>query len=1172
MKCYQRTATRRKRLLLWIVFGCLTHLACAQELGIVRLSMEKQDASIEEILNDIRVQAGIKIFYNAQLVRNVCTSVSIEDEPLEKALEKIFQHTPLTYVIENGTIVIAKRKQQQATGKEKEIFGIVKDEEDNPLPGATVRIGNTDRGTITNANGAFKMHIPAETQTLTISYIGMESQIVRIGRNEAFTIVLREDNQQLADVVITGYQKISKERATGAFSIVKPETIEERHVTNISQVLDGLVAGMQGSDDGRGGKSFSIRGIGTMQGDQKPLVVVDGFPITDVANNGSSELNAFQKINPNDVESITVLKDAAAASIWGARSANGVIVITTKRGSRRERLNVEVNAQLSVVNKMNVDQITNTANSADFIAYERMAFENGWTSGEFSGASNELQYPVTLAQSILYKGMRFGTLTTDEMERQLSALALLDNREQIKEYLLKRQLQSQVNISITGGTQHNSTYASMMFTNDTGRLAGERSNTYFLNFNNQYRFNSRVTLHLGANFQHRNEHSAGLSTSDIATLSPYEMLLNPDGSYATQVNKYNTELLQSYPWQQFSYDSMNYNLLQEVRSRKYNTKHTLFRGQAGLDIKLMEGLNFNSKFQYEENRYDTENYNAPSSFYVRDVVNFYTPYDLETGTVGTSAIPKGGILMSGKGKTTATVFRNDLSFDRTFGGRHAVSVIVGNELSNYKTTTHSNPHLYGYSPDSRTSSPLAASKAVTLEGWEVSIPGTKANMTWNNNRYVSFYGNASYTLDEKYGLSVSARSDASNLITSKPRYRWSPLWSAGLLWNLERESFLSNCLWVNRLALRLTYGQNGNTSTSSSARTTIGMNSSNLDEGTGLNPGYIADYGNPTLRWEKTATTNVGLDFALLGNRLFGSVDFYNKKGTDILGNVNIAGVHGTHSVIFNNAELLNRGVELSLGTSIDLRSIDLNFSGTLSYAYNHNKVTSLYQEHHTVMDLIGSSYIEGLPMYPLYAFEYLGMKEGVPYVSDGNGGEIRIDDYSLMYGEESGALKYMGSMLSPHTLGLSLNLRWKALSLSALFNGRFGGKMRMPIFNYPVVEGWSKTRVNAQLADVLAGSNAVPALPQPYDYGYGIWSTYLSYLDTQVESASYIYCQEVVANFTLPHKTLRGIGIKEASIFGKLENLGLLWSANSKHYHPEYLPGVADPALTCSFGVRINL
>lgn len=1174
-KLHVQPQKRNLRIEIWLVALLLiSQQILAQSSQSIRITIHKKDAPLEEVLKEVKLKTDYALFYNSDLVKNIRTTVWMNNAPLKDVLNKAFEKTSLTYSIEEKTIIVSKsrRTDPPRRNKMKKIFGIVKDDQDNPLIGATIKIGNTNIGTLTNTTGNFQIDIPVDAQSFSVSYIGMESKTIHIGKNEAFTIILHEDAQLLSNVVVTGYQKISRERAAGSFSILNSKTIEQRHVSNVSQSLEGLVAGIQGTDDERGGKKFSIRGKGTMYGNDSPLIVVDGFPITDTTSSSDMGLNAFQKINPNDVESITILKDAAAASIWGARSANGVIVITTKRGNNKDKLRVEANSQISISNKYNVDEISNSARSTDFINYERKAFENNWTSGEYSGAMTDLQMPVTLSELLLYKGMRFKSISTDEMNQGLAKLAALDNRQQIKKYLLKRPIVSQVNASISGGNDRFDSYLSLMYQKNIGAIIGNKSDSYFINFNNDFKLNKHITLTAGLNLQHIDEQSTPITISDIRNLSPYEMLLNEDGSYATNVGQYNTDILNMYPWKSFSYQNMGYNILQEARSRDMKTKHLAFRTQFGLNAKIIDGLNFNSKFQYEENNYNYENYSNEESFFVRNMVNYYTTYDMSSGVVGTSAIPLGGIMMTGKGKSTASIWRNDFSFDKVFGEKHAICFVVGNEISNYKTTSRSNPYMYGYNPDTEIASSLSSTKAKNIEGWEISIPGTKANLSWNKNKYVSFYGNASYTFDEKYSISVSARSDASNLITSQPKYRWSPLWSVGLLWNMEHENFLKNNPIVNRLALRATYGQNGNACSSSSARTTISTVSSSLDEATGKNPGEIYDYGNPTLRWEKTSTTNIGIDFALFSNRLFGSIDFYNKKGTDILGNTKISGVNGTTNVIFNNSSLLNRGIEITIGSNLNLGNSGITLGGTLTYAYNYNKVLDLYNDSQLVSDILNASYIEGRPMNPIFAFHYLGMEDGKPMIDNGSGGKIAIDDFSLMFGDNSKALRYMGTSVSPHTLGLNLNLSWKGLMWQALLNGRFGGKFKAPIFNYPIIQGMTKTTVNAQYADVLDGDNSIPSLPQGEDTGYQNWTTYLNYLDTKVENSSYIYFKEMILDYTLPQLLVEKIKLKNISIFSKVENIGLLWTANKKHYHPEYLPGTPTPATTYTIGIRINL
>lgn len=1134
-----------------------------------------RDEPLANVIKAIGYMSESKINYSYDDVQGYTVSANLKQDNVEQALRKVLGGKPFS-IKRNGEFLIITKTSQEPDKKTEEriVHGHVTDEKGTPLYGASIIVEGTSNGTITDLKGEYSLKANVQDKTLLVSFVGMKSRKINLGKGNKYNIVLEEDRNLLNDVVVTGYQTLSKERATGAFGTIKEEEIEKRHVSNISNILDGMVTGVQGSSDSRGGKEYKIRGIGTMHGNSTPLVVVDGFPITDIANSTSSELNAFQKINPNDVESITVLKDAAAASIWGARSSNGVIVITTKKGKKNEKLNVDVSMQTAISQKYKVSQITNRASSAEQIDYERKSFEHNWINGEFSGSSNELLAPITQSQMLLYQGLRFGTISEEKMNEGLSQLSMLDNSDQIKKYLLKSPINTQVNASVSVGGEKSNTYASVMFQNNVGGLYGENTNNYFVNFGNNFTFNKHIGINIGVNFQYVDDHQATFSVSDIASLSPYEMLLDENGNYLGQVQKYNNYVLSQYPIDQFTYSDLSYNLLREARNTKAKQKSVLFRGHIGLDAMIINGLHFRSKLQYERNSYDYSKHYGTETFFVRDMVDFYTPYDMSTGIVGTSAIPNGAILTTRSGVTTSSIFRNELSFDRTFGERHAVTAIIGNEVQNTKVTAQSNPYIYGYNEKTESSSTLASSKATSIEGWEVSLPGTKFYRSWNNNRYVSFFGNAAYTLDEKYSLSLSARSDASNMITSEAKYRWSPFWSVGGLWNINKEKFLKETKWINRLALRLTYGENGNSCPQSSARTTLNTNHSQADSYTGSEYAEIIDYGNPTLRWEKTATTNIGVDFALFGNRISGSLDFYDKHGSDILGNVDVAGANGTTKVIFNNAKMINRGVELSLNGNTDIANTGINVGLGINYSYNYNKVAKLENELTTVTDMLYASCVEGSPLYPIYAFEYLGMEDGIPYVSDGNGGKAALDDYNLMYGTNTKALKYMGSKLSPHTLGVSLEVNYHALSLMAIMNGRFGGKFLLPTFSYTPIDGYSKTYVSAQYGEVLRGDQSLPSLPTTLNdyYGYATWSTYTPYLDSRVANASYLYMQELTLNYRLPHTALQAIGINEASAFVKGENLGLIWTANSQGYHPEFLPGSIKPTFTVSFGLKVNI
>lgn len=1154
------------------------------ETGEKKISLECKHENLASVFRKIeRISGYYRFQFSYNELKRYKAADNIHGKTVAEAVSMLLNGTPLKFSANKQYITIYR-----STDK-RHISGLVTDEEGTALAGATIRIPGHDTGTITDINGRFNITIPSGVHHLNISFIGMKGITLTLRHQSSYRITMQETANLLNDVVTTGYQSLSKERATGAYSILKGDELSKRHATRFSSLLDGLVAGAQGTDDGRGGTAYQIRGTGTMEGDRTPLVVVDGFPLMDISSNNAGTnpaLSALEKINPQDVESVTILKDAAAASIWGARSANGVIVITTKKGKDKQ-LNVEVNTQLSVAARQNMNQVLDIASAADMIRYQRMCFDNGWISEEYSGASfDQLTKPVTASELLLYQGLRWNYISEEEMNKRLAALSALDNKQQIRDNFYRVPLLFQTNASLSKATDKYTTYASIRYQHNAGDFIGSRENAMMINWNNTFHVNKHIALIIDLGFQQDNAHRSQISASDLKMLSPYEMLLNSDGSYASNIYSYNTSVLELYDWKQYPYQDMNYNMLQEARTRTERTTNTNYRAQVGLDITLIDGLTLNSKFQYEENSYKRRLYSTAESFYSRFETNYFTPADFEGNVTGVTLLPKGGILQPSDGKRRGVVFRNDLSFDHTFNEVHSLSAVAGSEISNYYASLYSRPYLYGATASNGTGGrEIDAGDYETMQGYTDKVPGAKVkdkdflSRTLNYNRYVSFYGNASYTYDERYGLSLSARSDASNLITSRARYRWSPLWSIGVIWNVQNERFMKHHPFFNRLTFRATYGQNGNSSTASSARTTINTNIASPDDATGIYFGEIADYGNPTLRWEKTATTNIGLDFAILSNHLFGSLDYYNKKGEDILGTVTMSAVNGTTTATYNNASILNRGVEVTLGGNVDIGNV--RFTGTLTYAYNKNKITRLYNDLNTVSDILNAEYVEGYPIGAVFAFKYAGVNDkGIPMVyngivdKDGKEGTTTIDDDNIWFNGNPNMAKYQGTTVSPHTAGLTLGLDWKSFSLSALFKGRFGGKIRMPSFSYNDLSYFSKATYSGELHDVLNGTNRMLPLPDKNIESYvytTYWPFFYNNLNINFENASYIYCQEVVLNYTFPQfnkssKTMKGLGL-----FCKVENLGLLWSANSRHYNPDYLPGTEEPAITYTIGARIN-
>lgn len=1169
----------------------ISNVAMAQTKNNVTLNLN--NVSIRQLFNAIQKQTGYDYLISSDLAKQLPKiSVKSQNEPVHQVLSRVFTPLKCKFEIQNGVISVFLEPSKVRIRK---LSGYVHDENGEPLIGVPIRIDDSKVITITDNSGHYSLNVPTKSCNICFSYVGMQTVYMNLeaGKNTVHQNIILHDNTNLDEVMVTGYQTISRERATGSYSIINKDELQKRHSTDVSSALDGLVAGMQGEDNNRGGKNFTIRGTGTFLADANPLIVVDGFPIMNNSSNGAAKnpnLNALERINPDDIESITVLKDAAAASIWGARSANGVIVITTKKGKKGQPFSVDINSQLSISNKQNVRYLTNYATSAQTINYQRWAFENGMIGEEYTGNISDLYNSISPSLVLLYKGYRWGAMTKEEMNKQLAVLAALDNTKQIKDKLLQTPIQSSTSATISGGINNWTTRASIEYIYSKGDFISRQDNNWKIDWNNNYRFNKHAALNIALNLVQNNRHSSQKTLSDISELSPYEMLLNDDGSYATDYhNTYNSDVLGNFNWKGFTYSDMNYNLLQEARTRLAHNVNTQFRTQVGLEIDILDGLQFNSKFQYETSHYHLLDTNQEESFYTRMAINNYTPGDGEGNAIGNSSLPAGAIIIDEKGDNDGLLFRNDFSLNKTFNAKHDVAAVLGNEVSNYWYRSHIDPYKYGVT---KTSSSVKAPYGFvpTMDGSESAIPGVPdkgkkyVSQTWNHNRYVSFYGNISYMYDERYGISVSARSDASNLITSKAKYRWSPLWSVGGMWNLNNESWLKKNPVLNRLTLRLTYGQNGNAASSSSARTTINTSSSKIDEYTGRYIGTIFDYGNSSLRWEKTAITNLGIDFSLLNDAFYGSIDYYYKRSKDVLGNVAISSVNGTSNAVANNAEITNHGIEITLGGNQTLGAFILG--ARLTYAYNKNKVTKLNSDVSTLSDFLNATYVQGYSMSPMFRFTYGGLKNGIPTVVSKDGTKYSIDNTSIYFMSWKDFLSYKGTSVSPHTASLNLSLGWKTLTFNAYFNARFGGKIQMPTFNYEYPDLYSgKIIPSSEISSLMNADGSV--IKNPYKviplptvddkgntidiYTYSVYSQYSSSMSMNVESAAYIYFSELDLDWNIPKKWIKNLPFKGINVFGKLENIGLLWAANSCNYYPEYIPGNYKPALTFSIGANVK-
>ncbi|MBL4561844.1 MAG: SusC/RagA family TonB-linked outer membrane protein [Labilibaculum sp.] len=1141
---------------------------------IEKVNLEMKSVSIQDIIEEIGNQTGIGFLYKGEELKDhMVNEVNFEDKEWEEVLTEILDPIGKTFKFEKDLILIIDKPEEsvetKTNQKRRKVKGTVTDTDGNELPGVSVTVKGTTRGVSTDINGNYTLYMEGDKNTLIFSFVGMLGLEIEYTGQSLQNVTLTDDHEQMAEVTVyaTGLTKISKERATGAFVQLKSAQLEQRPVANILQKLEGTVAGLNSTN----GK-LSIRGIGTFVTSSSPLIVVDGFPLTNDENT----------VNPEDVESITVLKDAAAASIWGTQASNGVIVITTKRGKAGEKLKVNFSGYMTMSEKINYND-ANVIGTSDQIDMQLESIDKNWIDLEqrvgygnysFSLVEEALIYRDGLAPNgNVWTGQQYNTYIEELRGRELL--------DQWSDHFIRNEVKQIYNLSLSGSGEKNRTYASVNYTDKQSAQIGVDNDQIKLNIQNIYKYNDKLSFESGVNISIQNSQNNGAGTATPLNNYGYKLFVDEDGNYIKNYDKYNRWVSNEREASDASIMSYYSNVLEEQRAMDNTSQRISMRARFALGYEIFKGLKFNSMYQYQQTKYDSDNYSTMDRPSQRIKLN-------EMYVDGAWQLPQGTEYRYGRNSVYSWDFRNTLTFDRSFG-KHSITLFGGMDIRKVYSDGMSDK-MYGY--NEQTGAGIYVNEADLAAGIFENWLGRKFTdktfyrRTINDVREFSVYANLAYEFDNRYLATGSFRIDQKNLFGSDSDFRYKPLSSVGLGWKISNEDFF-DVSWLNRLVVKATYGLGGNASSiyGPYAQATV---YNPLRYGIQYSYEYatIKIPANEKLKWEETTTLNLSTDFEMFDNRISGILTYYYKKGTELLGRSALDPSVGFSYATVNYGSIDNRGIEFSLKARLLKKN---GFVWTLggNISYNKNRILD-YRISQTAMDMLGSGdRSKGNPYHNIVSTNYAGLDgygNALLNITNESGEKVTTqyskEQYSDLHTDD---LIYHGASIAPCYGGLSSTFSYKGFDLTMNATFKFGHYFRAGIGSVGLYAG--KTRAHSAWANrwMESGDENNTRIPKfaynginPYNNEYEAGSTQTTadismynYSQDVVLNAGYLRVRDIILGYNLPKNILNKTFLKSLRITGQVSN-PFLWTVNKKGYDPEaYGTEYYSNLKVFTFGIR---
>ncbi|MET4545649.1 TonB-linked SusC/RagA family outer membrane protein [Pedobacter africanus] len=1149
-------------------FTLITFLQVTGRVKAQQITLNVKNSPLEEVFKTIERQTSYVFFFPSRVVKDKKTvNIQVKNMDFKAVMEKVLEGHGLVYsVSENSVIIKEAAPAVKAGGHQADITikGRVTDSNGKPLTGVTIKLKGAEIGTMSDHEGRFAIDVPDDNAVLLVSSIGYITIQVPIKNNYTPNIRLVDATAQLKEVTVlpinTGYESIKPERFVGSATVIDSTILARTVSRDLLSRLDGTTNGLIFLKTASSSvPRLNLRGIATLgsntdlngQPPTNPLIVLDDFPF-------SGDVNS---INPNDIESISILKDAASASVWGAKAGNGVIVITTKKGKYNSGFAVNVRSSIQIEAKPDMEYFP-WMNSSDFIDVEQFLFDKGFQD-------IYLQRPniltVSPAVEIMDKKRR-GVITEAEATKQLNVLRGYDVRNDYNKYVLRNSINNQNYINISGGS-NNLNYNIGLGTdyNKTSIKGPGAKARYSLNSSLNIKPIKFLEIQTGISYINENSVFDGLTSTIVnpigrrSKLYPYARLADNDGKHLPIPYKYTMSFIDAEANPNLL--DWHYRPLDEKDLVDNNQDISTLRLNIGMAVNIVSWLKADIKYQYSNQKLTLSQLYNEQTYFARDLVNSYTSKgDFKRN------IPLGGILDKGFGDLQSHNVRGQLSINKNWNGKHTYSAIVVADVIGTELSSSTN-RLYGYNNENLTySTTIDYSTLFPLYfGGAAQIPA-RLESIGRSDRLVSILANSSYTFNNRYTIYGSVRRDGSNLFGVKTNNKWKPLWSIGTKYTISNEDFF-RISQIDNLAVRASYGYTGNVNNTVPAVALLTYSSSlNTDQ---LPFAFISNPPNPDLRWESVRTTNVGIDFSLFKSRVSGSLDVYNRRSRDVISSVPAdptLGISGGN-VFKNVANLQNKGVDV--GVHLKLVNIGLKWTASINYSHVKTKVEKFFGTY--VVTPRTGGIREGDIYGAIYAYKWGGLD---PQNGDPQGylGKLISKDYAKIFVDSLNNQAYIGSPNPMHYGNILNSLSYKNFELSFNISFRAAYYFRKPALSYSsLYNGWDghPDYLNRWRAPGDEAKTNVPSMPFPANANR---DEFYAFSEVNYERGDHIRLQDIRLGYTFIRNTYTRFPVKSINVFLVAGNLNwMLWRASKTNLDPDFPLSEIPPRRTISFGTSIG-